>query len=232
MAPRDGSANHSQRDVAGTFYHYRWSAPRKGLHRKRPRDQWVAIDVIPIVPREMWLRAQEVISANAVKTRKRKHVYLLFGMIRCGECGRAVYTNTTRSGPYYRCASALGMIAGQKKSERCRAPNINGATTRARRGLDERVWDAIAVRLKNPRLIAEEVRVELQVGASGASRDEMERELERKQQQLASLDRRRMSPWICAWRICCPRRNCGSGCRSWSGAAPRSATKSPGWRQA
>lgn len=74
----------------------------------RPRDEWIFVDVPPIVEPALWAAAQEIQRVGRLPT---KHQYLLAGLIRCGGCGHKmtgtsglVSTRTGHRLAYYRCA--------------------------------------------------------------------------------------------------------------------------------
>ena len=53
----------------------------------------ISIEIPVIVPRDLWERNQARIERNKERsTRNAKGVYLLYGIIRCGDCGQRVYT--------------------------------------------------------------------------------------------------------------------------------------------
>ena len=90
---------------AGTIFNRRdW---RTG--RVRDTAEWVAIDVPPIVPREVFERAQEVLAARNPRTTPPRVVSgptLLTGLAVCGRCGGGMTRGNGKSGRYgdYMCA--------------------------------------------------------------------------------------------------------------------------------
>ncbi len=173
---------------AGVHYQFRWSAPRGEGHVLRPREEWLRAEVPAILPREQWQRIQGRIDRNGQAARRRRYHYLLAGFIRCGVCGARYYTYTTRLGPYYRCATALGKAAGGRS---CPAPSVPGWTNRATRGLDELVWEALVGGLADPRLLAEAFRRRREAGGLARRREELAGEAARAERQAEELDRHR-----------------------------------------
>lgn len=113
----------------------------------RPRDQWVAVTGVPaIVTRELWEAAQiQLQKSRQFSTRNRHRPYLLAGLLRCGDCGRAVCGSPNNGYTYYRC-SGNGSFAGVRL---CSTKALNAAR------VDVLVWDRLKHALLNPRLIAE-----------------------------------------------------------------------------
>jgi site-specific DNA recombinase len=69
----------------------------------RPREEWIEIDVPPLVDRKIWKSAQELREQNKqLSRRKAKHDYLLSGLIHCA-CGRAMSGEFFSNHQYYSC---------------------------------------------------------------------------------------------------------------------------------
>ncbi|MGE5379086.1 MAG: recombinase family protein, partial [Bacteroidota bacterium] len=70
---------------------------------KRPEEEWIEIEVPPLIDRETWETAQEIRKHNKQFSRRnKKHDYLLSGFIRCA-CGRAMSGEFFSSHQYYTC---------------------------------------------------------------------------------------------------------------------------------
>jgi len=98
----------------GLAYSGQISTTKTGQHTrkliKRPKSEWLAIEVPEIVSRNTWEKAQQVIKRNSdISKRNAKREYLLRGIARCGVCGRGLVAShmkdhgTTRY--YYRCVT-------------------------------------------------------------------------------------------------------------------------------
>lgn len=119
---------------------------------ERPRTEWITVPVPRIIDDATFARAQERIAANrrfGERRLKRKHVYLLRGLLRCGECGYAYVGMTRTTVPigtglpehrYYLCTKYANPNRGHP---RCSNPRLVGA------GVEEIVWTTIRDLLLN-----------------------------------------------------------------------------------
>ena len=81
----------------------------------KPKDEWIIVeDAIPaIIDKETFAKVQTKMEANASRGGrfKAKEIYLLSGIVYCGECGTGMYGNTRKCGrnksrySSYRCTS-------------------------------------------------------------------------------------------------------------------------------
>ncbi len=70
---------------------------------ERPKEEWIEVEVPPLVDRETWEAAQELRGQNKLFSRRNKqHDYLLSGLIRC-VCGRAMSGEFFSDHQYYTC---------------------------------------------------------------------------------------------------------------------------------
>jgi site-specific DNA recombinase len=70
---------------------------------ERPKEEWIEVEVPPLVDRETWEAAQELRGQNKLYSRRNKqHDYLLSGLIRC-VCGRAMSGEFFSDHQYYTC---------------------------------------------------------------------------------------------------------------------------------
>ena len=129
---------------------------RKTRYRERPREEWIAIPVPPIIDRDTFERAQRVSRENPKWNPRGAEpgAWLLRGLIKCGHCG--VGTNCHkmrgRNGTlhrYYYCRNHDPLRAGGE--DRCPERNIRADA------LDEYVFGQVRQALLDPRqLIAGE----------------------------------------------------------------------------
>lgn len=78
---------------------------RRPSHAPRPRGEWIEISVPPLVPEDVWQRAQERLEMNkkfAPRNNKR-HFYLLRSLLVCGVCGRTLAGRTSGGGKQAYC---------------------------------------------------------------------------------------------------------------------------------
>src|SRR4051812_35432622 len=141
---------------------YKYVAPRrprtrsprceeKTCRRPRPRDQWIAIPVPPLVDQETWDRAQAQLARNALVSfrNNKKHDYLLRCLLKCGICGLAIHgcgLARTAGGVerlYYRCAGVDALTTG--RDTKCPRAMIDAEV------IERAVWDHVVGLLGDPR---------------------------------------------------------------------------------
>lgn len=74
---------------------------------KRPRSEQIMIPIFPIITKELFNKAQEILKLNTIRSpRNTKYLYLLSSILVCGKCGKlySAYT-TSYGGHFYRCRS-------------------------------------------------------------------------------------------------------------------------------
>jgi site-specific DNA recombinase len=129
-------------------------ATRNSASHERPRADWIAIAVPPIVSEEIFALAQERLSTNKTHAPRRTVTpSVVQGLVSCAECGYALYRTSTRSSArvihYYRC---LGSDAWRRLS----GPVCNNRPVRQDL-LDDVVWAEIIRLLEQPQLIDDEI---------------------------------------------------------------------------
>jgi site-specific DNA recombinase len=135
----------SNETYCGTW-HYCKRLNVNGTPKKRPRKEWIPVEVPAIVSRELWNAAQRQLKLNRQRARRNtKHNYLLSGLLRCGQCGYRLLgggQTKTKTGKiyYYRCGKKNTIYGDQ----RCRSRYINAGVA------DTRVWEAIRAILLDP----------------------------------------------------------------------------------
>src|SRR5690348_8235802 len=157
----------------------------------RPETEWVRLPdgtTPPIVSPDLWQKAQDALRErrSAVKTRNETRQYLLRGLIWCAVCGKRLYSsaeqaNTAHPTRVYRCASRHSA-----------AGKCGGARVPAR-PCEDWVWDRISAVLRDPNLIAEELRRRQDEGPDATLTSDLEtarRELARREKKQADLMRR------------------------------------------
>jgi site-specific DNA recombinase len=121
---------------------------------ERPRDEWIAISVPPILDLETFHQAARRGRDNqAFAPRNLKEdAYLLRKLVRCGRCGSSCSAITSkqtsagqvRTSHYYVC---LRKNSGFLKQERCGQRQIRADV------LDEMVWEEVSARLQDPKQV-------------------------------------------------------------------------------
>jgi site-specific DNA recombinase len=136
------------------------SVPRrsKSSVRDRPREEWISIDVPPIISADMYQAAHEQLERNRRLSQRnnRGKRYLLQGLIVCAQCGYAYYgKRVTRSfdkvryqWSYYRCVGTDSYrFAGGRvcENKQVRVDQLDGY-----------VWETVKNFLKNPKRLFDE----------------------------------------------------------------------------
>ena len=132
----------------------------KRLHSSRegrPETDWISLAVPAIIEPKQFAQAKAKLEENKKFSPRnnKKHPYLLNGLLRCKNCGFALYgtTNSARyaSGTplsYYRCYGASSFR--RRRGEVCNARSVR------RDILEALVWSKVEELLQNPRAVIEE----------------------------------------------------------------------------
>ncbi|MGE7272896.1 recombinase family protein [Brevibacillus panacihumi] len=136
----------------------------KKTYTIRPEEEWLLVEVIPIVDLEVWELAQQQREIND----KNKHVgnkkfeYLLKSIVKCGHCGRT-YQATTYSGREdkdtgekeryrcYRCPNKFPKKYGPEV-KKCEVPSIRADI------LEEYIWNQVTEIITNPEDFVKQIR--------------------------------------------------------------------------
>jgi site-specific DNA recombinase len=112
-----------------------------GRRSAKSRDL-IEAQVPPLVGKELWDAAQETLEHNRLCPKNTERIYLLRGVIRCGNCGRTYAGSLHRGEPWYRCGGTLQR--SELVGERCQAKLLRGDI------LHTVVWEDIEAFLRNP----------------------------------------------------------------------------------
>ena len=136
--------------------------PTKVVKQVRPRSEWIDVSVPRIIDDATFARVQERIAANrrfSERRLKRKNVYLLRGLIRCGVCGYSYIGRTQTLAPkgtgfpehrYYSCSRYATPARG---GSRCTNHHLVGA------GVEEVVWTTVRDLLLDNAAVVEHLRL-------------------------------------------------------------------------
>jgi site-specific DNA recombinase len=119
----------------------------------RPRDQWIAIDVPPIVSREIFQQVQALRPLRQAEARRNntRHDYLLRPRVSCAVCGLAASGRPRGHHAYYICNGHLSRVqTGRAQYCSVRAIRVDR--------LDPMVWADVCRLLSNPAIITEALR--------------------------------------------------------------------------
>ncbi len=149
---------------------------RTAVHQLRPKEEWIPMNVPPLISEEAWQKAQERLETNLKFSSRNNTVrfYLLRSLLVCDVCGR------TLSG-----RSASGTIAYYCSNHgKNRAPDVPIHTrTISGQVIEPLIWQAVIQLLQNPTLLADAWESESQTEKHAPE------ELDRLQSRLKALDR-------------------------------------------
>ena len=138
----------------------------------------------PVVTWEQFQAAQERLKLNKAESRRKsKRLFILSGILFCGQCGnRMVGFSGGNRGNYhgYRCSAHYGARLGMKS---CPARDVNGPF------VDSLVWDRLTAFLSNPELFMAEMgrRTTDQESSKTDSNQQMD-DLEKRLQKVDAMD--------------------------------------------
>src|SRR5260370_22522290 len=127
---------------------------RSSANRERPKEEWIGLPVPALVSEEAFARAAEKLSENRrFASRNTKEPTLLQGLLVCGQCGYALYRNSTRTtcrqAKYYRCLGSDGYRHLMDPPCQCGPIRVED--------LDDLVWQQVMDLLEKPELIHAEL---------------------------------------------------------------------------
>lgn len=116
----------------------------KNSRRERPKEEWLPIEVEPIISKDLFLKVQKQLEKNKkYNPRNSKNKYLLTGLVHCS-CGRARTGDPGgKESTYYRCTDRLN-----HQGRECYLHGINSVI------LDDLVWNHITRLLIDPVLLS------------------------------------------------------------------------------
>jgi site-specific DNA recombinase len=132
----------------------RSAAERQRHHtRHRPHDEWIAVDVPPIVSRESFAQVQALRPLRQAESRRNntRRDYLVRARVSCAVCGLAASGRPRGAHTYYSCNGHLSRVqTGRPQLCRVRAIRVDR--------LDPMVWDDVCRLLSTPEIITEALR--------------------------------------------------------------------------
>lgn len=143
----------------------------------RDKKEWIPVRFPPIVDKDKFATAQDILSKRYKPFGKSKYFYLLSGLIRCKNCSSTFTGSESGGNLYYRCTN-----------RRKRAPFPKDCNAKHMRveDLDNAVWDAVSKAIMNPRiLIAHVFHLADQITESEASLNEKKEELLQEKRALS-----------------------------------------------
>ena len=122
--------------------------------RDRPKEEWITIPVPALISQELFEQAQQRLAENKrfSPRNNKRHDYLLSGLLRCQQCGYALYGKPTSTSKYQRC---YYRCAGQD-SYRWKEGRVCQAHPLRVEALDELVWEQTCRLLEQPEQVLQE----------------------------------------------------------------------------
>jgi site-specific DNA recombinase len=115
---------------------------------KRPASEWVWLEdfpiIDPVVSWGQWEAVQDRLRLNKAESqRKAKRLFILGGMLFCGQCGKRMsgYSVPKQNWYAYRCTGQYGHYIGMKS---CRSSYVSGSV------VEKLVWECVAAFLQDP----------------------------------------------------------------------------------
>jgi site-specific DNA recombinase len=107
----------------------------------RPKEEWISINVPPILEKDVYNKAQIKKTSNALHaSRNTKHAYLLTGLIEHEPCGIKMGGNVSHDIAYYRCSERLKKFPEPKTCSGTIKSDF----------LDELIWDSLSNLITHP----------------------------------------------------------------------------------
>lgn len=153
--------------------------------RRRPREEWIAVPIPPLIGREEWEALQRALDRRRPPVRKdARHRYPLTGLARCGLCGGPMGGTHVRSrGKTYRYYVCSRSTTSNARPESRRTPvRCPGVSIRAD-ALEETVWGRVLGWLSDPEALLRDARQEDSCAA-------INREKRRLAKRLKDLERK------------------------------------------
>src|SRR5260370_29644203 len=127
------------------------TAPTMTEGHERPREEWIEIPVPALVNEESFARAQELLSENKIRSRRRTITpSVVQGLVSCQKCGYAFSRTSTytsaRKLHYYKC---IGSDSWRKLG----GPVCDNGRFVRQELLDQIVWAEVIRLLEEPALI-------------------------------------------------------------------------------
>jgi site-specific DNA recombinase len=129
---------------------------RKTSHVLRPKEEWITVEVPPLVPIELFEDVQRKLKRNAdLSRRNTKREYLLSGILYCSQCGGRMGGHAIHDISYYRCYRKdnpdrvpLGLDG---KPQPCSCPEVKAEI------VEPAVWDTICQLIRYPDFLIQEL---------------------------------------------------------------------------
>lgn len=141
----------------GVLWVRRYQGPRR---QQRPREEWIAVPVPPIVDLETWQAVQRKRAERSRLRRGWRNRYLLTGIAVCAVCGGPMGGSRLRKGwRYYRCMRATLQMPPHRRCPLWSGKRGGGQGKFVRADpVEELVWAAVCSWIENPEELARALR--------------------------------------------------------------------------
>lgn len=167
-----------------TYYgdHFKNKVSRVGnKNTPKPESEWIRIQVPPIITKGEWERVGQMLLKKKRFGGNQKYQYLLAHLLKCGECGTGMASETMGYYVCYRRRKPLDFGPGA----RCTLPY------QPQKDLEDAVWTAIVRLVADPEFLKAEIRKDFETQAKGADTGLSRATLEKKIQDK-KLERERV----------------------------------------
>jgi site-specific DNA recombinase len=153
------------------------TTPSMTAGHERPREEWIEIPVPALVSQDRFVRAQELLQENKIRSRRRTiEPSVVQGLVSCQKCGYAFSRVSTRTSArkihYYKC---IGSDSWRKLG----GPICNNRRLVRQDLLDQIVWAEVIRLLEDPTLIQQELDRRLAAARSCDPTQKREQSLQR-----------------------------------------------------
>jgi site-specific DNA recombinase len=151
--------------------------PSTTAGHERPREEWIEIPVPALVSEDSFIRAQELLKENKIRSRRRTiEPSIVQGLVSCQKCGYAFSRTSTRTTArkihYYKC---IGSDSWRKLG----GPVCDNGRLVRQDLLDQIVWAEVIRLLEDPTLIQHELDRRLAAARSSDPTKKREQSLQR-----------------------------------------------------
>jgi len=161
-----------------------YSKKTKSYQALRSREEWIGVPVSPIVDRQRWNKAQEILKRNTYTSRRNnnKHNYLLRGLVVCGLCGSMASGYVSNKSTYYSCGSKRNKnITSKPHSDIIQVKHVP---------FDEKVWNGLTELLSEPENLKAQLDKRIRVKRSKLPTSLSTTELDKELYQLEAQEKR------------------------------------------
>ncbi len=129
---------------------------KKTSTAKRPKEEWITVQVPSLITLELFEIVQRKLSSNAeLAKRNTKREYLLAGLLFCSQCGGRMGGHVVGGVSYYRCYhkrnADMMPIGSDGKLQKCSCPEIKADV------IEPIVWNTISQLIDDPDILIKEL---------------------------------------------------------------------------